>query len=98
MFANPLSAAFGTQHPPPMVGIEPQGAPIDLHEGQHITLRDAVGTIARTIYGSVWITEEGNSQDILLRTGERFTIDRPGLTVITALARTRVCLQNAAAH
>lgn len=34
--------------------------------------------------GTIWITQEGDPRDIFLAAGERFTLDRPGLALISA--------------
>ena len=48
-----------------------RGALLRLQDGQ-----DLVITVQR---GSVWVTQENDPDDTVLGSGERFTLDRPGL-------------------
>ena len=39
----------------------------------------------RCLLGSLWITEEGEREDRILRRGQSFVLDRQGLSLVTAL-------------
>jgi hypothetical protein len=58
---------------------------IDLHRGRLLRLRRAAGKTVTAHAGSVWITEEGRLDDVLLGPGESFTLGRRGLTLIEAI-------------
>lgn len=45
----------------------------------------AVGDTVMCCAGAVWITQEGDARDTILRAGERFTFDRRGMALIGAL-------------
>ena len=38
--------------------------------------------------GSVWITQENDTQDIVLRTGDSWMVERDGLTILEAQSET----------
>jgi hypothetical protein len=52
-------------------------ARIEDGKGLLITLRD----------GELWITQERDRRDYVLRPGESFRLDRPGVAVISAMRR-----------
>ncbi len=49
-----------------------------------LRLDGARGTTVRVTRGTLWLTLENDPRDIVLTTGDSFTIDRGGLTVIEA--------------
>jgi len=49
-------------------------------------LNDARGQTVRVERGSVWITQDGSSDDLCLHAGESFIVAHNGLTVVTACA------------
>lgn len=57
-----------------------------LRRRQSLVLADAVGTVVAVDRGSVWITQEKDTRDIVLSRGMRFQIDRPGRTIVAAEA------------
>jgi hypothetical protein len=63
-------------------------APDDL-----IGLGDARGATLRVTRGTLWVTLEHDTRDVVLAAGDAFTIDRGGLTLIQAHGRTTVCVQ-----
>lgn len=52
---------------------------------QPLRLTDAKDAAVMVIWGQVWITQEGDSEDHIVRTGETKRLDRNGLTLIQAL-------------
>lgn len=62
---------------------------------QQALLDDAQGTTLRVARGTLWITLEGDTRDIILSTGEAFTIDRPGRTIVEAQDRSTVWVEAA---
>jgi hypothetical protein len=46
---------------------------------------DGRGLRLRVAAGAVWLTQQGDGRDVVLRAGESFVIDRPGRTVVQAL-------------
>ena len=59
--------------------------PIHLTERESLRLEDGTGLEVRCLLGSLWITEEGEREDTILGRGQSFVLDRPGLSLVTAL-------------
>jgi hypothetical protein len=55
-----------------------------LTAGQTVTLRDAQGARIDCLSGSLWITEEGATRDVVLGPGEDARLERPGKTLVHA--------------
>ncbi len=55
-----------------------------------LTLRNRRGHAIECVSGELWITQDGDSRDIVLARGERFTLDRDGAVLVTALGPARV--------
>lgn len=58
---------------------------LEVRRKQVLSLRDAAGARLRCTRGSLWLTQEGGGQDIVLTPGECFTVERGGLTLVNAL-------------
>jgi quercetin dioxygenase-like cupin family protein len=65
---------------------------IALEPGQVLTLDDAAGTRIRARSGTVWVTEENDREDHIVRAGDARTVARGGRTVIQALESSWVAL------
>jgi hypothetical protein len=58
---------------------------VRLHPSETLILRDARGTLVRVEAGSVWLTQDDDPHDFVMRTGETFPIQRNGATVVQAI-------------
>jgi hypothetical protein len=56
-----------------------------------LRLDGARGTTLRVTRGTLWLTLEDDPRDIVLGTGDSFTVDRGGLTVLEAQSDATVC-------
>jgi hypothetical protein len=56
---------------------------------------DGRGLRLRVASGAVWLTQQGEGRDVVLREGESFVIDRPGRTVVQALDPAELALNAA---
>ena len=63
------------QHAGPLARLERYGA---------VALRDARGSTVTSISGTLWLTMEGDSRDIVLDPGASFVVERDGLTIVAA--------------
>jgi len=70
-------------------------ANLEVRREQVLSLRGAAGVRLRCTRGSLWLTQEGGGQDIVLAPGECFTIERDGLTLVSALKEGSVLIASA---
>jgi hypothetical protein len=49
---------------------------LDIHNGR--------GLAVRCLGGALWITQHGDIDDIVLKAGQCFVLDRPGLALVSA--------------
>ena len=73
------------------MGCFENGTIIDLAARESVFLRDTRGTTLRVARGSVWITQENDTQDIVLRTGDTWVVEKNGLTILEAQESTTLC-------
>jgi hypothetical protein len=64
----------------------------DLAPDELVRLDGARGTTLRVTRGTLWITLEHDTRDVVLEAGDAFTIDRGGLTLVQAQQATTVCV------
>ncbi len=57
---------------------------IDLSEHEVLPLNDADGLAVTCLDGAIWITQADDPDDVLLKPGEAFVLDRPGLALVSA--------------
>ena len=74
------------------MGCFDNGTAIELAKFDNLPLRDARGTILRVTRGSLWITQENDTRDLVLRTGDSLAVERDGLTIVEAQADSTVCV------
>jgi hypothetical protein len=55
-----------------------------------LALADIRGARLRCVDGSVWLTLDRDSRDVFLSPGDSFVVDRDGVTLLHALAPTRL--------
>ena len=65
---------------------------IQLTEGNLISLPDGEGSSVAVLWGSVWLTQDGDSRDYELNAGESFTIRGDGMIVISAFENSAVTI------
>lgn len=65
-------------------------ATLQLARGQLVRLEDAAGHVVRSHDGAVWITEDGQPRDIVLREGESYRLTGDALVLVHALRDSRV--------
>ena len=64
----------------------------DLTSGEFVRLDGARGTTLRVTRGTLWLTQERDTRDIVLAAGDSYTIDRGGLTLVQAHGSASVCV------
>ena len=58
---------------------------IPLHTGEPLRLQNAFGRRIAVLEGNVWVTQDGDRRDVVLRAGDEFRFDRPVSAVVSAL-------------
>lgn len=59
---------------------------VELKAGKLLRLPQRAGSRVTVRSGEVWITEPGNPRDRVLRSGQTFTVSRPGLALVEAFS------------
>ena len=67
-----------------------------LFSNEHRRLDGREPVSIHCLHGTVWVTTEGNSEDIILRAGEAWHPAPHKLTVVGALRDAELCIQHAA--
>jgi hypothetical protein len=80
---NELHASFTQQEPTMRLTSAPQVA--HLQYRQTFNLRARKGQRIEVCTGQVWITQDGDPRDVILRANEAFTLDRTGHALVSAL-------------
>jgi len=70
---------------------------LELADGDLVEVNDGHGTTLRVTKGALWITQEHDRRDIVLRAGDVWTVERQGLTLLQAQGATVLCAVGAAA-
>ena len=65
---------------------------LTLQPGQVVALDDAIGIRIVAQRGTVWVTEEGDHSDHILRPGEARVVRKPGRTLVQAMQCARIAL------
>lgn len=65
---------------------------LQLARGGMLRVADGAGMLVYVWSGGVWITQEGDRRDRHVPAGGWFRIERDGLTLISALARSSITL------
>lgn len=65
--------------------IEISSSTVTLTPASVLAVQDGAGSRILCRTGSLWVTQEGEVKDSVVRAGEVLTIRRPGRTVISAL-------------
>lgn len=59
-----------------------------LKRGQMQREQDARGSLLQCLSGTLWLTQEGEAQDIVLEAGDEARIEHAGLSILSALSET----------
>jgi hypothetical protein len=65
--------------------IELKSGAVKLGPNQTLKVVDGEGTTVCAIEGSVWITEENQPKDIVLKTGACYQLRRRGIAILNSL-------------
>jgi hypothetical protein len=59
--------------------------PVYLKAQESLRVADGAGYEVKCLRGNLWITQHGDLEDRIVGRGESFGLDRPGLSLVTAL-------------
>ena len=68
------------------------GTVVDLPARATVRLPDMRGTTLRVTKGTVWITQDHDLRDVVLRPGDTWVIERNGLTLLEAQGDATICI------
>ena len=63
---------------------------LELADRDLLELTDAPGTTLNVTRGTLWVTQQDDRRDVVLSTGDSWTIEAPGRTVVEARGAARV--------
>jgi hypothetical protein len=66
---------------------------VELDSGALLPLHDSAGASVACLDGALWITQENEGSDIVLRRGESLRVCRDGRTLVQALRAARVAVE-----
>ncbi len=69
----------------------------DLGRGDLMGFDDARGATLRVSLGTLWLTQHGHRDDVVLQEGDAYTIERDGLTLLEAQSASAFCVVGAEA-
>ena len=65
---------------------------ITLRHGEAHRIESGKGLLVQCLTGTVWLTQDKDPRDIVLEPGEEATIERDGLSLVSALSDARFAL------
>ena len=68
------------------------GTVVRLGSREAITLADIRGATLRVTRGALWVTQQRDRRDIVLRVGDSWAVERDGDTVVGAQGDTTFCI------
>ena len=77
---------------PTRTGIRQEYAAQAIEKNKILEVNQAFGAAVECLEGSVWITLDGDSRDVVLAAGQTFVVDRDRRTLVQALDAARVRL------
>lgn len=75
-----------------IMDLDLNGAVVKLDKCARLHVRNGVGRRVLCLAGGLWITQENDRRDILLKAGECFVLDRRGLAIIGARSPAKLLL------
>jgi DUF2917 family protein len=58
--------------------------PRQLRAREVLDIRDGRGLVVRCLAGALWITQDGDTDDVVVNAGQCFVLDRRGLALVSA--------------
>jgi hypothetical protein len=77
----------------PQMEFDPAEDEIHLQGNQMLRLRNSLGLVVRVVSGSLWITQDGDTRDIVLEAGQSFEPDRNGVVLLSPIGTAAILLK-----
>jgi hypothetical protein len=68
------------------------GTIIELDAREAVTLSDVRGSTLRVTRGTLWLTQENDTHDVILRAGDNWVVEKQGATVVEAQDDVVLCV------
>jgi hypothetical protein len=78
--------------------LDSNGGRVRLGKGRYLRAMNAKGWTVRVLAGTVWITQDWDSRDIVLNANEQFVLDRKGAALLWPLGDTEICVARSPAR
>lgn len=72
--------------------LKTNSAQVGMQPREALAMDDARGTLLQCLEGTLWVTQDGDRDDHVLRVGDAMRIDRDGPTVVQAMTGSRLSL------
>ncbi len=59
---------------------------VRLKSGELLDINDGEGFTVECLEGAIWITQSNDPRDIVVKAGQSFVLDKPGLALVCAAA------------
>ncbi len=70
--------------------VAPFDTPVYLKASESLRVAEGTGLEVKCIRGHLWITQHGDLEDRIIDSGQSFVLNRPGLSLATALGEPAV--------
>ena len=70
----------------------PFDTPVCLKAGESLRVAEGTGLEVQCVRGHLWITQHGDIEDRVIGNGQSFVLNRPGLSLVTALGEPAVVI------
>jgi high-affinity K+ transport system ATPase subunit B len=71
---------------------------VEMERGDVLPLDNAAGVRVASLDGSLWLTEERGSRDVIIEAGESYEVATDGRTLLQAMSRVRIAVEAGAAQ
>jgi hypothetical protein len=72
--------------------VVPFNGQVCLKAGESLRIAEGAGYEVTCVRGHLWITQHGDPEDRVIDSGQSFVLNRPGLSLVTALGEPAVAV------
>jgi len=74
--------------------LHPMNLAVVLAQGALQSIEDGRGSSVQCLEGALWLTQQGDARDIVLKAGDKAVIERDGTSIVFALRDARFVLSD----